>query len=104
MQTIWIHQTRPRTTWYELDRAVRAEKRARWAELDRAACAQGAERVGEYSIRGHSDYSTLEVWKFASPEDSLHFWNERVAADYSIWFTSANQLGTTLDNAPARAN
>lgn len=98
MQSLWIHQSRPRPSWYELDRSSQAELRARWGELDTEAVAGGAERVGEYTIRGQSDYATLEVWKFASPEESFAFWSDRVAAEYSTWFTSSNQLGTSLDS------
>lgn len=91
--TIWIHQARPRPAWYGLDAAHKDELRNAWRALDAAAVDGGAERVGGYSIRGQSDFSTLEVWRFAGPEEAFEFWARRVEADYAVWFAFSNQLG-----------
>ena len=90
---IWIHQARPRTSWYSLEQARKVELRATWLTLDAEAAAMGAARVGDYTIRGQSDYSTLEVWQFADPECVYDFWAKRVQADYAVWFAFSNQLG-----------
>jgi hypothetical protein len=91
--TVWIHQARPRTSWYALDEGRRAELRSAWAALDQEVIAQGAERVGAYTIRGQSDFSALEVWRFAGPEAVYDFWAKRVQADYAVWFAFSNQVG-----------
>jgi hypothetical protein len=94
--TIWIHQARPRTAWYELGDEKKRELRDRWNSLDTAAVESGAEHVGTYSVRGQSDYSTVEVWRFESPERVFDFWNARVAADYAVWFAFSNQVGSSV--------
>lgn len=94
-QTVWIHQARPRSAWYALDEAQRQERLDVWSALDCAAVERGAQRIGAYSIRGQSDYSTLELWHFDSPEATFDFWAARVGADYAVWFAFANQLGVS---------
>lgn len=93
--TIWIHQARPRPSWYELDRGRQAELHTEWAHLDRHATANGAVWLGSYSIRGQSDYSTLELWRFKTPEEAFNFWTTRVTAGYSTWFAFSNQIGVS---------
>lgn len=95
-ESIWVHQARPRTTWYGLDEERRTALLAAWAKLDDQATERGAQQVGEYSIRGQSDYSTLEVWRFGSPEEVHDFWAARVQADYAVWFAFSNQLGVSI--------
>lgn len=90
---IWIHQARARTSWYSLEETRKVELRATWSRLDALAAAKGATRVGDYTIRGQSDFSTLEVWQFADPESVYDFWAKRVQADYAVWFAFSNQLG-----------
>jgi len=92
-ETIWIHQARPRTSWYALSPAEKHDLRTQWKALDEAASATGAEKLGEYSIRGQSDYSTVELWRFTGPEKAFEFWDDRVRADYAVWFAFSNQLG-----------
>lgn len=94
--SIWVHQARPRTTWYGLDEERRVELRETWAKLDEKAARRGAERIGTYAIRGQSDYSMLEVWRFGAPEAIHEFWAERVQADYAVWFAFSNQLGAAF--------
>jgi hypothetical protein len=94
--TLWAHQARPRTSWYGLDPVEQKVLLDRWDALNEEAVAAGAERVGTYAIRGQSDFSTLDVWIFPSPDDVFRFWEARVLADYVVWFAFSNQVGTAL--------
>jgi hypothetical protein len=76
--------------------------RARWRASNTAAENAGAECVGEYSVRGQSDFSTVEVWRFDSPETAFDFWDQRVKEDYAVWFAFSNQLGVTAEEVVAR--
>lgn len=89
--TVWIHQSRPRTPWYELNAAEQQTLRRSWDEVD--ARQSDARSLGRYAVRGQSDYSVLEVWEFACPDDAFTFWEARVRADYAVWHTSSNLLG-----------
>ncbi len=100
-KVLWIHQTRPRSAWYGLDPQQKSAFLSKWRELDAAAIASGARRDGEYSIRGQSDYSTVEIWHFDSPERAFDFWDARVQSDYAVWFAFSNQLGVALSAAGA---
>lgn len=68
----------------------------RWDELDAFALGDGGEFFGRYSIRGQSDFSTLEIWKFASASRAHEFWERRVEGSYSRFFAFSNQLGLSL--------
>jgi len=92
---IWIHQARPRPGWYELSATDKTELLESWEGLNSRATESGAEHLGKYSVRGQSDFSTVEVWKFDGPEEAFRFWSDRVEASYAAWFTFANQLGVT---------
>ncbi len=95
--TIWIHQTRNRPGWYELPPHEQDRLRAQWDEAD--AVQKGAILVGRYTIRGQSDYSTLEVWELPSPEAAYDFWDNRVRAGYTVWNISANLVGRDVHAA-----
>lgn len=95
--TVWIHQARPRTAWYDLDEEARAQLRSKWAATD--AASRSAIRIGEYSIRGQSDYSTVELWSFPSSDEAYTFWEARVRTDYAVWFAFSNQLGVPMPAA-----
>ena len=94
--TVWIHQARPRPPWYELDSAAKDELLKEWRDLDARAIESGAESLGSYSIRGQSDFSTVEIWGFSSPENVFYFWADRIEANYAVWFAFSNQLGVAL--------
>ncbi|MGV9799044.1 hypothetical protein ACWDTP_13420 [Mycobacterium sp. NPDC003449] len=97
--TLWIHHARPRSGWYRLPEQERRALRARWSALDAQATTGGAVRIGDYAVRGQSDFATVEVWQFATPEDIHGFWERRVAADYAVWFAFANQVGVSAPPA-----
>lgn len=100
--TIWIHYTRARTSWYTQPEEVRAELLSRWDNIRATSVADGGTPLGSFHIRGQSDYTTAEVWKFPTPEDALTHWVRLTKADYSQWFVSANNVGlqseTTHEN------
>lgn len=89
---IWIHKFRARSEWYGLDERQRSELAATWHAADQAST--GAELVGRYSVRGQSDFSEVEIWSFATVEDVFDFWENRVSAGYTTWFTFENLFGT----------
>ncbi|MBB4683164.1 hypothetical protein [Amycolatopsis jiangsuensis] len=91
---IWIHKSRARHAWYGLDERQRAEFAETWHAADRRGAGAGAELIGRYSVRGQSDFSTVEVWSFASVEDVFAFWENRVSAGYTRWFAFENLFGT----------
>ena len=94
---VWIHQARPRTSWYTVAEDEKAALRRRWRASDDEAVAAGSERIGTYSVRGQSDYSTVELWRFAGPELAFDFWERRVREDYAVWFAFSNQLGVAIE-------
>jgi hypothetical protein len=94
--TLWVHQARPRTPWYGLQPEQKTKLLAQWSDLDAASESAGAKLVGKYSIRGQSDFSTIEIWRFDSPEEAFTFWSDRVAADYAVWFAFSNQVGVSF--------
>ena len=94
--TLWIHHARPRSTWYRLPEDERHALLARWAAIDAQATDDGAVRVGSYAVRGQSDFATVEIWQFPTPEDIHGFWEQRVSADYAVWFAFANQVGVAV--------
>lgn len=94
--TIWIHYARPRTSWYELDEPQRAEHEAAWRSLDAAALDAGATTQGSFSVRGQSDYSTVQVWTFPSYDAVYDYWESKVEHGYAQWFDFANQVGKSL--------
>lgn len=91
--TIWIHYARPRSSWYELDKARQAELERKWADVDTAAVGSGAQSLGNYFVRGQSDYSTVHVWSFAGYEAAYAHWTAKVAAGYAEWFEFSNNVG-----------
>jgi hypothetical protein len=92
--TLWIHYARPRSSWYELDASTRAAYVDRWKAIDVAAEATGATSLGAHTVRGQSDYSTVEVWKFPTYDAAYDFWSEKVTAEYGRWFVFSNSVGT----------
>ena len=95
---IWIHQARPRTSWYSASEEEKSALLQRWSASDAEALAAGSDRIGTYSVRGQSDYSTVELWRFASPELAFDFWERRVRDDYAVWFAFSNQLGVAIES------
>ncbi|MDV3125770.1 hypothetical protein M1247_12655 [Mycobacterium sp. 21AC1] len=94
--TLWIHHARPRSNWYRLPENEQHALLARWSAVEEQATANGAVHVGNYAVRGQSDFATVDIWKFATPEDIHGFWERKVAADYAVWFAFANQIGVTI--------
>jgi hypothetical protein len=90
---LWIHYTRPRTAWYELTEADREALSAGWVEVRRASTNAGGQQLGEFNVRGQSDYSTAEVWLFPSAEDAFDHWARLTHAGYAEWFVAQNNVG-----------
>jgi hypothetical protein len=90
---LWIHHSLPRSIWYELDIGTRESILKLWEEEDSRAIVSGAMRMGKYSVRGQSDFSSVEVWKFSDIENVVKFWNQRVRNEYSKWFAFSNEVG-----------
>jgi hypothetical protein len=93
-ESIWIHYALPRTAWYELDGAERRGHEERWARVRAASVAAGARTDGPFSVRGQSDFSTVEVWVFPDVDAAYAHWEKLVAEGYAQWFEAANNLGT----------
>jgi hypothetical protein len=90
---IWIHYTRARPHWYELEAEERDAKLRAWAAIRAESEARGGRFHGRYHVRGQSDYSTVETWTFQSVEDAFDHWSRITGAGYAEWFVSANNIG-----------
>lgn len=97
---IWIHFALPRTSWYEQSEESRRELESSWDAVRADSRSQGASSDGRYHVRGQSDYSTVEVWRFLSADAAFDHWQQLVAAGYGRWFQSSNSLGAALKEAP----
>lgn len=88
----WIHQYRPRSAWYELSDEVRSQLEERWATCAERATAQGASRIGQFSIRGQSLFERLELWTFPSAAAAEALWSDLMAHGYADYRETANLL------------
>jgi hypothetical protein len=98
-EVIWIHFALPRTAWYGQSGDRRRELQRQWADVGAVSRGQGASSGGQYHVRGQSDYSTVEVWRFTDAEAAFDHWARLTAAGYSEWFQSSNSLGSALQEA-----
>jgi hypothetical protein len=90
---IWIHYTRARPHWYELDDSVRAKKLAEWSAIRVESAVQGGVLHGRYHIRGQSDFTLVETWNFPSVDAAFDHWSRLTRGGYAEWFVSANNIG-----------
>ena len=79
---LWLHYSRPRSGWYELDAAAR-----------RDSVESGGQCQGSWHVRGNSDYSTVETWLFPDPDAAFTHWIRLTEAGYPHWFAFANNIG-----------
>jgi hypothetical protein len=93
---VWIHYARPRSSWYGLDGAEQGRLREKWAAVDAATAVEGGQPQGTYQVRGQSDYSTVELWRFPSYDAAYAHWSAKLAAGYAQWFAFANNVGATV--------
>jgi hypothetical protein len=93
---LWLHHSRPRSRWYELPTAERERLLAGWQALDNASVQAGGEHLGDYRVRGQSDWSTVSVWRFPDVDAVFAHWQERVRAGYSTWFAFGNAMGSDV--------
>ena len=93
---IWIHYARPRSRWYGLDKAEQDRLRQQWNAVDAASAAEGGRPQGTFQVRGQSDYSTVELWRFPSYDAAYAHWAAKLAAGYVQWFAFANNVGATM--------
>jgi hypothetical protein len=93
---VWIHYARPRSRWYALDPAEQDRLREEWAAVDAASASDGGEPQGVFRVRGQSDYSTVELWRFRSYDSAYAHWAARLAAGYAQWFAFANNVGVAV--------
>jgi hypothetical protein len=91
--TLWIHYALARTAWYELDDSRRGALEETWKRIRTQSLDGGAQTEGVFSVRGQSDFSTVEVWRFPDVEAAYTYWERLTEAGYSQWFESANNLG-----------
>ncbi len=90
---IWIHHSRARPHWYELDETTRTGKLAEWKAIRAESEAGGGSCHGRYHVRGQSDYATVEIWNFPSADQAFDHWSRLTRAGYAEWFVSANNIG-----------
>lgn len=93
---VWIHYSRPRTAWYELDEQRRAGEHTRFVAVRGASRERGGAQLGTFSVRGQSDYSTVEVWTFPDADAAFDHWRRLVDAGYAEWFEAANSVGLRM--------
>ncbi len=91
--TLWLHYSLPRTTWFELEPEARARHEAAFQKERDASERLGGQRVGTYHVRGQSDFSEVEIWFFATPEQAFDHWSRLVTAGYTSCFEFSNQVG-----------
>jgi hypothetical protein len=91
---LWLHHARPRSRWYDLPAPERERLLGEWRTVDNASREAGGEHLGDYRVRGQSDWSAVSVWRFPDVEAVFTHWQARVRADYSTWFAFANSMGS----------
>jgi hypothetical protein len=96
---VWIHYARPRPHWYALNEIDQAACKTSWKEIARASENSGAERVGQFHVRGQHDYETVEIWRFANAEAAADHWSRLTAFGYNEWFAFANNIGLAMVGA-----
>ena len=94
---IWIHYTRPRTRWYELEEPARQEHLARFERAREESVRQGGRRDGVFHIRGSGDFSSVEIWRFADAGAAFAHWSRMTEAGYARWFAFANNIGLNAE-------
>jgi hypothetical protein len=92
-EVLWIHYARARSPWYELDAALREEHLARFASVRDASTAAGGRYTGTFHVRGWSDWSTVELWRFPNVNAAFAHWCRLSEAGYAKWFAFANNIG-----------
>jgi hypothetical protein len=90
---LWLHYSRPRSGWYELDAPARDGHLARFAAARRDSVESGGQCQGSWHVRGNSDYSTVETWLFPDPDAAFTHWIRLTEAGYPRWFAFANNIG-----------
>lgn len=88
---LWLHFFRPRSAWYELDAEERAGLEAAWRAT--GTTTEGAEFLGEYSVRGQSTHERVQVWRFADADLLESLWAALLAQGYADWRVSENVVG-----------
>jgi hypothetical protein len=91
---LWLHYARPRSRWYDLPAPERERLLRDWRAIDAASIETGGKHLGDYRVRGQSDWSTVSVWKFPDVDAVVTHWQARVRAGYSTWFAFANSMGS----------
>ncbi len=89
----WVHQSRPRPSWYDLDPKNRQESIERWEACSAATLAAGGTLVGTFSVRGQSDFERMELWTFAAVDLLEAHWTRLREAAYLDFFDTENLLG-----------
>ena len=97
---IWIHYTRPRPHWYELDAREQADRKAQWRLVAQDSQARGAVPLGRYHVRGQHDYETVEIWRFANAEAAFDHWAGLTAKAYGEFFAFSNNVGLEEEVSP----
>lgn len=97
MSTVWIHYARARTRWYETEPSIRAANSTAWEMVDQRSFESGGELNGVFHVRGQSDWTTVEIWSFPTPETAFDHWARKVDAGYAQWFAFSNNLGTSIE-------
>jgi hypothetical protein len=92
-EVLWMHYARARSPWYELDDDVRREHLTRFAGVRDASAAAGGRYTGTFHVRGWSDWSTVELWRFPDADSAVAHWNRLTEAGYARWFAFANNIG-----------
>jgi len=93
---VWVHYARPRPSWYGTNDDAKQAMLEQCAAVTSDSEAAGARKLGHWSVRGQSDFSTVEIWEFPSAEAALSHWDALAAIGYRDLFTSANSIGMRL--------
>jgi len=96
----WIHYARPRTRWYGLPPAQRGPLERAFADARSRSRDAGGRQLGTFHVRGQSDFSTVELWRFSSAQDAYEHWARMTNSGYAEWFAFANSLGQALNEMP----
>ena len=90
---IWLHYSLPRTDWFELAEAERAEHETRFEQVRQESATSGATLTGRFHVRGQGDFSHVEAWTFPTAQAAFDHWSRLVHAGYVHDYEFANQLG-----------
>lgn len=96
---LWLHFSRPRSSWYRLTETDQRQLEEAWAQAAATATLAGGHKLGRYRTRGQSDFENVEVWTFPDVDTAVEHWARLCSARYADYVVHANTIGVPGDAA-----